>query len=113
MLPDGWPWPMHRHGHSRPRKQAGVAGSSSNSISFGGWIGKRKLTPHSVFVTMAGYEDATAQVQLQAGQTVDVSIKLKKKKLAEVEPTLETEILGSGASKADPVYGRSQRQQWR
>ena len=91
------------------RKQVGVAGSSSNSIWFGGWIGKRKLTPHSVSVKVAGYEDATAQVQLQAGQTVDVSIKLKKKKLAEVEPTLEIEILGSSASKADPLYGRSQR----
>lgn len=61
------------------RKQVGVAGSSGDSVSFGGWVGKGKPAPHTVSVTAAGYEDASARVQLQARQTVDVSITLKKK----------------------------------
>jgi hypothetical protein len=53
--------------------------SADGSISFGGWIGKSQLAKHGVFVSAAGYEDATATVQLKAGQTVSLSVKLKKK----------------------------------
>ena len=49
----------------------------SGAFQFGGWVGVRQAAPHTVTVVAAGFETTTAVVQLKAGTTVDVSIKLK------------------------------------
>ena len=45
---------------------------------FGGWVGKARRAPHTVSVAAPGYEEARLDVQLRAGETVSVSLKLVK-----------------------------------
>ena len=43
-------------------------------MSFGGWVGRGRRVPHEVSVSAAGYEDAVAHVQLEAGASLAATI---------------------------------------
>lgn len=51
--------------------------NADGSFTFGGWVGKKKKTPHTVKVTAVGYQNAVATIQLEAGKTVQVAVKMK------------------------------------
>jgi alpha-galactosidase len=53
-----------------------VTSASSRAVSFGGWTGKSQKVPHTVTVSAPGYGSVTKEVQLQAGRSVSIVIKL-------------------------------------
>lgn len=53
-----------------------AAAGESCSFAFGGWAGKAKPVPHTVTVVAAGYETATAQIQLTAGSTATATLRM-------------------------------------
>jgi len=56
------------------RKAVGADGS----FTFGGWVGKKAKTPHTVTVAAAGFRTASAAVQLEAGKTVRATVKMQR-----------------------------------
>ena len=56
------------------RKAVGADGS----FTFGGWVGKKTKTPHTVTVVAAGYRTASAAVQLEAGKTVRATVEVQR-----------------------------------
>ena len=56
------------------RKAVGADGS----FTFGGWVGKKTKTPHTVTVAAAGYRTASAAVQLEAGKTVRATVEVQR-----------------------------------
>jgi hypothetical protein len=51
---------------------------SSGDISFGGWAGKAKRTPHTVCASLAGYETTTRILQIEPQRTVRLRLNLSK-----------------------------------
>lgn len=55
--------------------------SAAGSISFGGWAGKAKPTPHSLSVSLDGYTTATQTLQINQQGTVKATVSLSKRYL--------------------------------